>query len=189
MTVCEDVKKDLPQVKTLTELSAADLQERGFIICAKYGRYHAGPYCEGAYCGVVIKDCKDGRAVGSFHTHPTLHYMADFFSSADLDLASAAGYKFTCIGYREGEKTKLRCTTIPEKPLPGESSAFTRALSEAHYETVKYKNKKEAFEKDFSEGKLSREDFNRRYEELVMEYSKIRDRLRSLEVEPCEVEL
>jgi len=189
MSVCDDVKKAFPEMKLWTELSSADLTERGFLICAKYDKYWKGPHCEGIYCGVELKDCKDrGRLVGSFHTHPTLFgEKGDFFSADDFSRALERDQKFACIGYMDGEKAKLRCasTDIPREIRP--ESPWMHKLSAAHIGSKRYDDGRIYLRKHYTE--MPPQEAERRLADLKKEYRKMREQLRALEINPCEAEL
>jgi len=177
MTLCDNVRHLEGEMRTLMEATLKEGVEHGAYICEKDGKYVFGGVCKGDDCVVKLEDCKGGKIVGSFHTHPptpTSAKGADIaFSVTDL----ISGYHTSDITQRRslecvGSNYIVRCAEMPEDRKARKQAL---KLAEDFEDIAEYSTTP-----DFSS--FTKEDIG---EALFILYRKFRDEQAKI-LEPCE---
>jgi hypothetical protein len=118
------------ELKEMITEAEREKREVGVMLCCSpSGDIHLSRTCYGRRETVMVRDCHDGRPLGSFHAHTG---GIGVFSVPDLELAIRKE-QLSCLGYMKAGAPMLKCIT-PKRyyELPSESKAWVkRSLDQA----------------------------------------------------------
>lgn len=104
------------KLKKIIIISEEEKREHGLLFCGDtdippFGDISHSELCSGDRCHVEVKDCKDKKQVGSFHTHPHIKTVKDTGNLSGEDIYGSVSHKhsFTCIGLVEKDEPIIKC--------------------------------------------------------------------------------
>lgn len=182
---CKQIEHLYDLMADLIHESERDMVEKGFFICDRWDveKLISGEVCTGKACSLTIEDCFPWETAGAFHTHPS---GMNRLSVPDLESAHRHNMKFTCIGWGEGEKKKVRCSDVDTASIFGQPLEFYDKARDLRTRARKLLERLGMME-------VTRPQHYRLLARESPEFAEINSALTSLldsmESNPCEVEL